>query len=143
MPPWAFCSHWDSDNCLPLPSVLGGIQRTPSVLGALLKSVTTYFLHLPHLCGSACPARPAGTARCPAPTPCQCLCWSGTWWPDSGGMRRWRCPRCSQTSSLGKLRKWENPTQVSAGTGNQQPVTPSCHTGHLTARSSGAVAGQR
>lgn len=70
-----------------------------------LVSVATYFLHPPHLCGSACPARPAGKARCPAPRPCQCRCWSGTWWPGSGGKQRWRCPQCWQMSSLGKLRK--------------------------------------
>lgn len=67
----------------------------------------TYFPHLPHQSYSGCPAKPAGRVHCPAPRQCLCPCWSGTWWPGSGGKRRWRCPQYWWTSSLGKLGGWE------------------------------------
>ena len=63
----------------------------------------TYFPHPPHQFDSGCPGKPAGTAHCPAPRQCQYRCWSGTWWPGSGGRQRWKCPRCWWTSFLGKL----------------------------------------
>lgn len=75
----------------PLPTLLLGCFRV------------TYSLHPPHPFDSRCPVKPAGTARCPAPRQCQCPCWSGTWWPGSGGTQRWRCPRCWWMSSLGRL----------------------------------------
>ena len=54
----------------------------------------TYFPHPPHQFDSGYPGKPAGTAHCPAPRQCQYRCWSGTWWPGSGGRQRWKCPRC-------------------------------------------------
>lgn len=68
-------------------------------------SEMTYFPHPPRQSDSACPVKPAGKARCPAPRQCPCPCWSGTWWPGWGGKRRWRCPQYWWMSSLGRLER--------------------------------------